>query len=351
MRFTNIVTHSMYLLSSLLLIFVCAVIFLTPKHFSNTGTDLKPLAVPDVTQTEQYLDYLRVGIAKKGPKEVQQHIKNLYDNASYGEQHMSLHYFGEILFELKGVSGLPECTDWYGFGCYHGFLLQAIETEGYDIVKYLDESCIQAHGYSMETETCQHGIGHGLLEFSGRRPLEALKKCDDVADVFPKLGCASGIFMEYFGPTESKNRSIAAMVPEYESGTPFDVCSELQGIRQATCVFEIHTWWVEVAKLNPREVEHLCGTLKDAEVMEFCLIGYGNFKGPDPEIALPFCDEFVELKNKVLCRSGVLWAAEHHRSIKDPARACMGLQPKDRNICFTKGRFTCVVEGNCLAEV
>lgn len=302
--------------------------------------------IPYVTDTEPFLAYLRTALAGSDPETVQMYLKELYADEQHGEQHMSLHYFGEVLYQDMGADALPFCKDWYGYGCYHGFLLSAIDTEGYQVVPSLDAACIQTHGRTMETETCQHGIGHGLAEFSGRDPHEAVEACDLVDDVFPKLGCVSGVFMEYFAPTQSDKHTLIALRPAFDGLDPFNVCDEFSGLSLSTCLFEIQSWWQDIAQLPPRTVEALCNSVEDAEAREFCLIGYGNFKGPTVSAALPYCDEFVEPESHALCRAGILWAGEHHYDPPD-ADACGGLTDEYRALCLKKGRFSCEVEKNC----
>jgi hypothetical protein len=292
------------------------------------------------------MQYLEDTLAASGPEYVQSQLKTLYADAEGGEQHMSFHYFGEVLYEVLGTAALPQCKDWYGFGCYHGFLLDAVDTEGYAVVPALDEACAK-NSRLMDTETCQHGIGHGLLEFSGRDPRKAIEACDLVADVFQKLGCASGVFMEYFSPTQAEKHGRISLSPVFDEKDPLNVCDEFTGIRFATCLFEIHGWWEDEVMLSPRTVEALCNKVEDTEAREFCLIGYGNFKGPYVAKAQPFCDEFVVPESHALCRAGIYWAALHHNDSPDPQSACSDLEDGYREMCFEKGVFTCEVEKNC----
>lgn len=336
-----------------ILVAAIAVVSLEIITSYNTQQQQKPTlamsassTIPHVTDTEAFNKYLHTALEEKEPKAVQELLLELYADAEGGEQHMAFHYFGEKLYEVKGVDGLPLCEQWYGFGCYHGFLLDAVDTQGYEVVPFLDEACYQM-GRTMDTETCQHGIGHGLLEFSGRNPLKAVAACDLVDDVYSKLGCASGVFMEYFAPTMSNQRTLQSQMPPYDEKNPLDVCSELTGIVQATCLFEIHSWWEDGVHLPPTTVEALCNSVADQEAREFCLIGYGNFKGPYVSNAAPFCDEFVVPESRTLCRAGILWAAEHHNDSPNPTAACTDLEEGYRDMCFEKGRFTCEVERNC----
>ena len=303
--------------------------------------------VPYVTDTEAFIEYLQEMMETIGPEALQVSIKEMYADAPYGEQHMAVHYFGEELYTFRGAEALPLCEDWYGFGCYHGFLLDAIDTEGYAVVPFLDTACIKKHGNSMETETCQHGIGHGLLEYSRHDPHAAIEACDLVQDVYPKLGCASGVFMEYFSPTQSDSQVVTTQKPPFDPDQPYGICKDLTGLRLSTCLFEIQSWWQDVAKLKPVEVEALCNAVEDEDAREFCLIGYGNFKGPYVAKSLPFCEQFVVAESHALCRAGMLWSAEHHYELVDPTSACDGLAPEHRATCFEKGRFTCEVERRC----
>lgn len=341
----------LFSVAGILSVLIVAVIFLVVKTEDVPAKVSLAMAasstIPYVTDTEGFIAYLRSALKESGAESIQSRLKTLYADSPVGEQHMSFHYLGEVLYEQSGAAALPLCEDWYGFGCYHGFLLVAIDREGYEVVPFLDKACLQRHGNTIESETCQHGIGHGLLEFSGRDPLKALEACNLVADVYPKLGCASGVFMEYFAPTQSDVRSKVSLLPVYDEHNPLNVCSSLAGRRQATCLFEIQSWWEDVGDLSPRTVEALCNSVEDTEAREFCLIGYGNLKGPYVAPALPYCDEFVVPESHALCRAGILWAAEHQEGSSEPESACSNLGDEYRSMCFEKGRFMCELEGGC----
>lgn len=306
--------------------------------------------VPYVTETEEFMTYLRNTLPQIGSEALQVRLLDLYANDAHGEQHMAFHYFGEVLYEEEGANGLPLCENWYGFGCFHGFLLTAIDIEGYQVVPLLDEACAQANKTIMDIETCHHGIGHGLVEFAGRDADEAVEVCDMVHHVYEKLGCASGVFMEYFSPTQSEKRIQVVGAPEFDKDNPLNVCRDYTGLRLATCLFEIHPWWQNVAKYDPQTVEKMCNSVEDEEAREFCLIGYGNFKGPIVDQALPFCDQFVDPESHALCRAGIFWSAEHFNDEKDPMKACRDLPEQYRQFCVEKGRFTCHLENSCNRE-
>jgi len=306
--------------------------------------------VPYVTETEEFMAYLRETLPEIGSEALQVRLLELYEKDGPGEQHMAFHYFGEVLYEEEGANGLPLCENWYGFGCFHGFLLSAIDVEGYQVVPLLDEACVSANKSTMDIETCHHGIGHGLVEFSGRDADEAVEVCDMVHHVFEKLGCASGVFMEYFSPTQSEKR-ILVDAPPFDKKNPYNVCDTYTGVRKATCLFEIHPWWQNVAKFDPQTVEQMCNAVEEEEAREFCLIGYGNSKGPIVDNALPYCDQFVDPESHALCRAGIFWSAEHFNDEKDPMKACRDLPNEYRQFCVQKGRFTCHLENSCNREV
>lgn len=305
--------------------------------------------IPYITDPK-YIEYLREAIKKEGPKAVQDKLKDLYANDGPGEQHMAFHYVGEVLYEQQGAKGLPLCSFWYGFGCYHGLLLSAITTEGVAVVPSLDDACIEIFGHTMDTETCQHGIGHGLLEASGRDPVKAVKECDHVKDVFKKAGCASGVFMEYFAPAQSDKHSQEFLMPKFDPKQPYDVCMQFSGTRMGTCLFELQSWWEGVGKQKPRDVEALCNAVQDKEARNLCLFGYGAFRGPYSAPAIPYCDQFVEPESHAMCRAGIFWAASHQPDDPDPSIACNDLEGEYKEMCFKEGEYSCAVDNTCKYE-
>ncbi len=54
-------------------------------------------STPSVTDSERFKSYLIKSLETKDPELIQSQIRDLYADATYGEQHMSVHYFGEVL--------------------------------------------------------------------------------------------------------------------------------------------------------------------------------------------------------------------------------------------------------------
>jgi hypothetical protein len=284
-------------------------------------------------------------LTARGPQEAFARVQKEFAHADPNEQHYAVHIMGELLFEERGLDGLRECTDVYGYGCYHGFFTAAIGALGEPVVNKLDGVCLSL-GKGLRTESCQHGVGHGILEYLGPQRLTmALQWCaEKVADVFPALGCKSGVFMEYFNPQLDPGRA-----PIFNTDEPLNVCGDLPIEEERTCVYELSVLWRRAA-LPPAQVDGICTTLPTASVRESCYIGYGNFIAPEFDFSIEkagaLCDQ-MSPRGAALCRAGIYWSLSQEAQPERAPLSCEPLAADLRALCIEKGHFACTLDQSC----
>lgn len=268
------------------------------------------------------------------------------------DQHFAAHIAGELLYEHDGADALSVCTSLYGFGCYHGFISSAISEGGEAAIEKLDRTCVEALGAPLETETCQHGVGHGILEYVGYTNVDAaLALCKETDDILPALGCKSGVYMEYFNPMSDTVADAQSLVPTFDSRDPLSVCDDADEDAMRTCMFEAHSWWHDTARLSVPEIGRLCDMAPNASVRSFCYLGHGNYIAPqfDFDIArsVAHCDLMEKNDGKAMCRAGVFWRLHFEKGIPVARLACDGLSPALFNTCIDTASFACELEGTC----
>lgn len=116
----------------------------------------------------------------------------------FGARHVLAHLFGRALYQVEGLKGVGACDSNYSYGCFHQFLGEAIAGHGLASAAELNESC-RSQDTNQKRIACQHGIGHGVLAYSGYSEADlhkALDACRSYSDA-TLGGCYSGAFMEY----------------------------------------------------------------------------------------------------------------------------------------------------------
>lgn len=173
-------------------------------------------------------------IKERGPEKAYSELKGT-QNQFNKSQHLAAHIFGEILYNEKGINGLPICDSIYAFGCFHGFFGEAISQRGLGIVEEANRVCIQKGG--IKETGCRHGIGYGILEHLGSLSRDQLDKALDICktiQVPSLLGCTQGVFMEYnFPAAEEIQRR------QFDEKKSFTPCDTVASMYKSSCYFEL----------------------------------------------------------------------------------------------------------------
>lgn len=133
-------------------------------------------------------------------------LQKIYSNHPTDEftDRIECHSFGHIIGEIDGENSknvgesLSKCTTDCGNACYHGILIGAIKTNP-QLLDNLPSVCQSFTAYSFpgqQMTACNHGLGHGLAEFSANDTKQSLSYCDRLINETAKVECGSGVFME-----------------------------------------------------------------------------------------------------------------------------------------------------------
>lgn len=249
-------------------------------------------------------EFWKEQIQKYGGEEAYRAFGATQDTSSI-DIHTQAHIFGEALYEVMGMEGVKICDSNFRFGCYHSFFGIAIHNEGIEILPQLDALCKEAYGE--EDTRCQHGIGHGLLVYTGYENLvEALDLCATFQ--WQETGsCTGGTFMEYNFHTMEEAEGV------HYSRDPkdgvYEPCISLPKKFQASCYNEQVQWWLDVFDNNYEYVGNLCKQLAgDHASWAACYQRVGNFftefNGADYDKIIAICSKMENEEAKYLCQEG-----------------------------------------------
>lgn len=184
---------------TLLHVGLLVVVIVSIGGFLSTGND-QPSEIREIKSTTDLAvraDAYEALIERVGIEEAQELL--LRSGLPFnGESHLLNHTSGDWLYEHFGPDGLAYCRDYFLGSCYHGVILNTIADHGLNGVEALMESCYVKGNAT--AAACAHGIGHGLLSWTGYALLpQAAAHCERFGERdprFPTFNCYDGVFME-----------------------------------------------------------------------------------------------------------------------------------------------------------
>lgn len=282
-------------------------------------------------------EYFLIVIDQAGVEKMYEEFKNLYADVEYA--HTKSHMIGQLIYEKEGAQGIIYCDTAFTFGCYHGFFGAAIIDRGIDVIHELDQACIERFGRS--STDCQHGIGHGLVEYLGHDKamlVEALEQCASLNWQGALLGCQSGAFMEFYFPLIDRDKGIMSA---REIGP--EPCPELEARFQQSCYYDTAMWWEVVYKHDYKRVGELCDGVKNTDNKKACFLGLGDkigFTGNDVTKSIASCKLMPSRDGETYCRAGAMHSFLVDVQYREEAnRLCKGLLQQDYNTCLQEARL------------
>lgn len=303
-----------------------------------TPTSSPPVFDDKTGNLAEVRSYWSKTIDKLGPTKTYEIFKENTRSKPAGAQHVVAHIFGSLLYEKAGIEGIGTCDAEFAFGCYHSFFGRAIADKSQAVVASLDQACIKKFG-PLGTG-CQHGIGHGLMEYYGTKLEQALADCL-VTQKIILLGCSSGVFMEYNFPTLIGSDTATTSLRKLDPTKPYDPCTSVPAKFQKSCYFELPQWWYQVYGRDDQVMGQLCQDISEQPYRGNCFRGLGNTIGPrtnfDLKGGLDICRTMPSIEGNTLCLAGLSWswfAEPSKRPVSN--QPCQGLTNRQKETCLEK---------------
>lgn len=280
-------------------------------------------------------------ITDRGAHDTYAEFKVQNNEMPLARQHFSAHVIGELIADSLGAEGVKVCDASFAFGCYHGLFGSIIARGGEGEVTRLNAACLAAYG-PLGTG-CQHGIGHGILEYTGyARLTDALALCGQTTETVPLLGCSSGVFMEFNAPLTGPAGELAPMDRSFNPEQPYYPCTAVPERYRASCYYELGGW-LHRAVGEYEKVGTLCSALASSNRMH-CFLGVGAMIAPvegyEVEKAGARCDMFAASDRRA-CRAGVWWSFYQVPEFRNEAdTACMYGDRQEQAACLHEGDLT-----------
>ncbi len=267
-------------------------------------------------------------IRKSGASRFWQETTFEYE-ANYN-RHTVAHIYGELLYKIYGLDGLQYCDEKFSYGCYHSFFANALAEAGTEIISDLDAVCVNKFG-SVDSG-CQHGIGHGILQYLGEARLnEALLLCEPM--ISRGESCLAGVFMEYNFPTEVAGLAGMETVRAFDENKPYYPCEDVAKKFKGSCYYELPRFWDRVLASDFSKIGQLCEAVPEKDgAKEKCFKGTGDvvslITNHNVEDTIARCAEMPTKSAEETCRVAAAWgfyaSIDEHK--RNASKVCEGLR-------------------------
>jgi hypothetical protein len=259
--------------------------------------------------------------------------------ASADERHIQAHLMGEALFNVLGLPGIAHCDASFEFGCYHSFFASAVNAYGIEILPEFRDVCKNTFGNN--DLPCQHGIGHGVMTYTGYEALEeALVLCESVQTKL-EGGCVSGVFMEHnFHTMAAAEQGEFYLRPL--STNVYEPCDQIAERFRPACYHEQVQWWQNHYGNDFKHIGTLCDVLVGEE-KDVCFQGVGNYVAAynllDIESTHLMCASMPHSEAVFDCHLGAAWLIRGDGSGYEQAtELCTTLSEVDSKGCIKRLR-------------
>ena len=270
-----------------LLLLVLVLFFVYKKNLDTTA---RFVHLREIEKTQDY-DSLSSRVTEIAKGKGAEYAFGLLKEANMPENvdlHLLAHVVGDVLYKEKGKDGLSICTDDFRNACAHSIVIGMFIENGVEALEEIESVCKKSPGGKGAYMMCFHGLGHGVLAYTGY-DLEAAvglcKRTGTVKNSFREVSeCISGSIMEMVSGVHDVKTWESQKGNYFKDGDPLYPCT---------------------AEYIPNEAKYMCLQYLTPRIMEAAKIDLGN---PDPSLyskAFGFCErEDLDGSLKDACNGG-----------------------------------------------
>ena len=183
------------------------------------------------------------------------------------------------------IAGTPVCASGY----YHGIIERAFLGQPKNKLAVVARQLCsdrQISGKPFLSYQCIHGLGHGLMIYTGYELPRSLKTCDQLRTHFARVSCTGGVFMENF------NSSYGVKSKYLRKNDPIYPCNSVAERYKNYCYLLVTANLLRVTKYDQRRTAAGCHESEPSWVGT-CFESFGRdvsgIAGKDPRKALASC--------------------------------------------------------------
>lgn len=343
--------HRIAIGAFLLGLLIASTVFILPKPSFDT---LLPDTYPEVAELsgtswpfQEYATYFQKLADQKGAEYAFAVLKRAEFPAGI-DLHLLGHVVGDMLYQQKGIDAIKLCTPDFRNACSHTVVIGILLEHGEGSLPQVAETCKQAPGGKGAYTMCFHGLGHGVLAYTGYDLERAVEMCRAVGTEEYQdreyVECVGGTIMEMIGGVHDRTAWEAQVGTYFSDSEPLYPCTAAFMPRevQPICLIHLTPHLFEAAggdlgRLSPdvfAPAMRLCDALPEGDELlraacyggfgkEFVVIAQGKDVrsiGETPEPALrtvrEWCANAGDARGTMVCDSYALsslfWGGENN---------------------------------------
>lgn len=234
------------------------------------------------------------------PKEAWDYLKHVFmiNGHVIGNAHGFAHLVGNGIYHKLGLEGIVVCDDTFAYGCYHGVTEAMLLDVGVSGIPRIEKNCLSIFSADQNQNYtgCMHGIGHGLVTWSGLNVKKALTGCDALHKQYRPY-CYDGVFMEH-----------AEGTPKMLSGeNPWQFCDSLEKTYRYNCARYQAVLFANAFGWSLHQSGQACALAKDDNIRIACLGTLGHMvaqqEQSNKEKIIARCSEVYKDEGYAVCVS------------------------------------------------
>ncbi len=248
--------------------------------------------------------------------------------------HDILHQIGHTSFhKYKNLTQVLLFQDDF---CNSGYLHGVFEeyfTSSNDAIKELPKVCEKTFSRKFDHWQCYHGMGHGLMYFTGGDLDKSLVLCKDMLNTEEnKNYCYNGVYMEIFN-----TQILAKEINFVDKNDPSLICFN-RNIDKESCYFYLPTYFNQTLNITYINIFEKCNELVESKYKKICISGVGSeaLKRNSDKVKEVFnlCRQASGYFNEIACVYGMVGISlNQNASIEAAQKLC-----KEAPIIY---RFSC----------
>ncbi len=284
--------RKIFLLSAIAILLIVNILFLLFFYIKSTQGERNDFSELKYFEGKHFNgkeldDYFTSLAQKKGAVYAFEVLKRIPFQPNV-DMHLLGHVVGEILYIQKGAEGMQYCTQDFRNACSHTIVVGLFSDKGEAALPEIEKSCEKAPGGKGAYNMCFHGLGHGVLAFTGYDLPKTIALCEKT-----KTGKSGG---------REFPECVGGAIMEIISGGDHD--KELWTKQSEFYLTTSDPLYPCTADFMPAEVRSQCFTYLTPHLFKFA---GGNLSNPQPqdfEKSFPYCNVLKEEVYRQACYGG-----------------------------------------------
>jgi len=201
--------------------------------------------------------------------------------------HLLGHAVGDILYKQQGVQGIKVCTNDFRNACSHSIVVALFLKDGEKAIDTISKVCQNAPGGKGAYTMCFHGLGHGVLAYTGYEIEKAVPLCKKTGTIARNnreyIECVGGMTMEMISGVHDPSLRVKQSSKYFKDDDPLSPCN--------TAVI-------------PTGAKDICYVYLTPHLFESAGADLGRPVEKDFQKAFSYCDSLTEKSERHACFNG-----------------------------------------------